>query len=75
MSLKEKAVRKYVVRLSGDERKQLSDLVHKGKRSAQLMTRARILLKADIGEEGEGWSDSHISESPFRKFMKYYKAF
>lgn len=63
MSLKEKAVRKYVVRLSGDERKQLSDLVHKGKRSAQLMTRARILLKADIGEEGEGWSDSHISEA------------
>lgn len=61
MGLKEKAVKKYVVRLSSDERKQLSDLVHKGKRSAQLMTRARILLKADIGEEGEGWSDSEIA--------------
>ena len=63
MGLKEKAVKKYVVRLSGDERKQLNDLVHKGKRSAQLMTRARILLKADIGEEGEGWSDSQIAEA------------
>jgi hypothetical protein len=33
-------------------------LIRKGKRSAQLLTKARILLKADVSELGEGWSDS-----------------
>jgi hypothetical protein len=28
-----------------------------GKSSAQMQTRARILLKADVSEAGEGWSD------------------
>ena len=32
-----------------------------GKRSAQLLTKARILLKADVSEAGEGWSDSKIA--------------
>jgi hypothetical protein len=31
------------------------------KNPAQLLTRARILLKADVSEAGEGWSDSAIS--------------
>ena len=54
MAAKEVAVKKYVVRLSADERAQLNDLIHKGKRSAQLLTKARILLKADVSEAGEG---------------------
>jgi hypothetical protein len=41
--------------LSAEERTQLNDLIHKGKRSAQLLTKARILLKADVSEAGEGW--------------------
>ncbi|HMH70887.1 MAG TPA: IS630 family transposase [Bradyrhizobium sp.] len=57
------AVKKYVVRLSADERAQLGDLIHKGKRAAQLLTKARILLKADVSEAGEGWSDSRIAEA------------
>ncbi|MFZ3333760.1 MAG: IS630 family transposase [Candidatus Acidiferrales bacterium] len=57
------AVKKYVVRLSADERAQLDDLIHKGKRSARLLTKARILLKADVSEAGEGWSDSRIAEA------------
>ena len=61
MAAKEVAVKKYVVRLSADERAQLNDLIHKGKRSAQLLTKARILLKADVSEAGEGWSDSQIA--------------
>ena len=61
MAAKEIAVKKYVVRLSADERAQLNDLIHKGKRSAQLMTKARILLKADVSEAGDGWSDSQIA--------------
>ena len=47
---KEIAVRKYVVRLSAEERAQLDELIRKGKRSAQLLTKARILLKADVSE-------------------------
>ncbi len=61
MGGKEVAVKKYVVRLSGEERERLEALVHAGKSPAQLSTRARILLKADVSEAGEGWSDSAIS--------------
>jgi hypothetical protein len=63
VAAKEIAVKKYVVRLSADERAQLNDLIHKGKRYAQLLTKARILLKADVSEAGEGWSDSRIAEA------------
>ena len=61
MAGKEIAVKKYVVRLSAQERDQLKDLIRSGKRSAQLLTKARILLKADVSEPGEGWSDSRIA--------------
>ena len=61
MAGKEIAVKKYVVRLSAEERAQLDELIRKGKRSAQLLTKARILLKADVSELGEGWSDSRIA--------------
>ena len=37
------------VRLDAEERDRLNELIRKGKRSAQLLTKARILLKADIG--------------------------
>lgn len=55
------AVKKYVVRLSEEERGQLSEFIGSGKRSAQLSTKARILLKADVSDLGEGWSDSEIA--------------
>jgi hypothetical protein len=58
---KEIAVKKYVVRLSEEEREKLSQFVRSGRRSAQLSTKARILLKADVSDAGEGWSDSEIS--------------
>jgi Homeodomain-like domain len=58
---KEIAVKKYVVKLSAEERKRLEALIHAGKSSAQTLTRARILLKADVSEAGQGWSDSAIS--------------
>ena len=61
MAGKEIAVKKYVVRLSGEERERLEALVRAGKSPAQLLTKARILLKADVSEAGEGWSDSAIS--------------
>ena len=61
MAGKEIAVKKYVVRLDAEERDRLNELIRKGKRSAQLLTKARILLKADVSELGKGWSDSRIA--------------
>ena len=61
MAGKEIAVKKYVVKLSAEEREQLETLIHSGKHPARKLTRARILLKADAGEGGEGWSDSRIA--------------
>ena len=61
MARKEIAVKKYVVRLTAEERAQLDELISKAKRSAQLLTKARILLKADVSDAGEGWSDSRIA--------------
>ena len=45
----------------GEERERLESLVRAGKSPGQLLTKARILLKADGSEAGEGWSDSAIS--------------
>jgi transposase len=60
MAAREIAVKKYVVRLSGEEREQLETLIRKGKSPARRLVKARILLKADVSEAGEGWSDNRI---------------
>jgi transposase len=60
MAGKDIAVKKYVVRLSAEEREQLQALIRKGKGPAKRLLKARILLKADVSEVGEGWSDSRI---------------
>ena len=60
MAAKENSVKRYVVRLSADERERLEALIRKGKSPAQRLLKARILLKADVSEAGEGWSDSRI---------------
>lgn len=53
-------VRKYVVRLTEDERCRLEEIVRKGKSPAERLLKARILLKADVSELGEGWSEGEI---------------
>ena len=63
MAAKENSVKTYVVRLSGEERRQLETLIWKGKSRARRLLKARILLKADVSEVGEGWSDSRIIEA------------
>src|SRR6516225_1686570 len=60
MARKEISVKKYVVRLSGEERQQLETLIRKGKGPARRLLKARILLKADVSDAGPGWSDSKI---------------
>src|SRR2546430_14352292 len=63
MDGKEISVKTDVVRLSGEERQRLEALVRKGKNPASRLLKARILLKADVSEMGEGWSDSRIMEA------------
>ncbi len=55
--------KKYIIRLSADERQMLSKLARSGKAAARKITRARILLKADAGEGGPGWTDERIAEA------------
>ncbi len=51
------------MRLIAEERGELDALIRKGKSAAQRLLKARILLKADVSEDGEGWSDSRIVEA------------
>ena len=57
------ANKKFVVRLSDEERGRLNDLISKGKASAKAILKARILLKADQAEGGPGWLDAEIVEA------------
>jgi len=52
--------KKYVVRLSEEERSSLQHIVKKLKGSSQKVRRASILLKADA--DGPNWSDARIAE-------------
>jgi transposase len=53
----------FIVRLSETERSELDALVRKGKASALTITRARILLKADQGKEGEAQTDAQVADA------------
>jgi hypothetical protein len=63
VAAKQIAIKKYIVKLSAEERERLETLIRAGKHPARQLTRARILLKADAGEGGEGWSDSQIASA------------
>src|SRR5260370_29326407 len=63
MTAKEISVKKYVVRLSGEERERLETLIRKGKSPARRGLKARILLKADVSEGGKGWGDNRVIEA------------
>ena len=54
-------VKKYIVRLSEEERGLLGDIVKKLKGTSQKVRRANILLKADV--DGPNWSDAKIAEA------------
>ena len=63
MAARVPSVKRYVVRLSAEERQQVEAMIRKGKSPAQRLLKARILLKADVSEDGAGWSDSRIIEA------------
>ena len=50
-----------MVKLCAEERERLEAIIKSGKRSAQLITKARILLKADTSNAGDGWTDGEIA--------------
>ena len=55
--------KKYIVRLSKDERLNLEKLVKTGKVAAYKRLHAQILLKADVSPSGPGWDDQKISQA------------
>lgn len=55
--------KKYIVRLNQEERETLTKLVRGGKAAARKIARARVLLKADAGTDGPGWTDQRIAET------------
>jgi len=59
----ESAMKKYIVELTSEERKELNELVSKGKAAARKITHARVLLQVDESETGSAWTDKQISEA------------
>lgn len=55
--------KKYVVELTSKERKQLTELVKKGKTAGYKIRHAQMLLKVDQGKKGTGWSDGTVAEA------------
>jgi hypothetical protein len=55
--------KKWIVELSPKERDELNGKINKGRTAAKTILKARILLKADEGALGAGWSDKRIVEA------------
>ena len=53
--------KKYIVRLSDEERAELHTVIKKLKGTSQKVRRAQILLKADVN--GPNWTDARIAEA------------
>ena len=53
--------KKYIIRLSAEERRNLTDLVRKGKVAAYRRTHAQILLFTDEGALGPGLQDKEAA--------------
>jgi len=54
-------LKKYIVRLTDEERQTLQQVVAKFRGSSQKVRRAQVLLKADA--EGPGWTDAKIADA------------
>jgi hypothetical protein len=53
--------KKYIVRLTPEERKTLEHVIKKLKGTSQQVRRAQILLKADV--DGPAWTDQQIADA------------
>jgi hypothetical protein len=55
--------KRYIVRLSNEERDQLTALLGKKVLAAKKRMRAQVLLKADAGTDGPAWIDRRIADA------------
>ena len=56
-------MKKYTVQLDAEQRQMLESMLTGGKEAARSQTHARILLKADQGSFGPGWTDEQIADA------------
>lgn len=56
-------MKKYRVTLTREERRELNQIISKGKGAARKLLHARILLKADAGAGQAAWKDEAISKA------------
>ena len=56
-------MKRYIVRLTSEERQELERLVSVGKGAARKLMHARVLLQADAGGHGPAWPDARIAEA------------
>jgi hypothetical protein len=54
-------IKRYIVRLTGEEREGLKALVSKGRASARKIGHARVLLNVDA--DGPNWTDQQAAEA------------
>lgn len=55
--------KKYIVKLTIEERKRLEKLIDTGKAAKHKIRYAEMLLLADEGEDGPGWADEQIAKA------------
>ena len=55
--------KKYIVKLTSEERDGLKEVVNTGKTAAHKRKHAQMLLKADQSSQGPAWSDMQIAEA------------
>ena len=55
--------KKYLLKLTQDERGDLTQVVKRGKAAAWKVQRAQALLKCDQGPAGPAWTDEQIAEA------------
>ena len=55
--------KRYVVRLTDEEREHLKALVRRGRAHSRKLLYARILLKTDASEGGPAWTDERIADA------------
>jgi transposase len=55
--------KRYIVRLTDQERQQLNTLLGRKRLGAEKRKRAQILLKADASQDGPAWVDARIAEA------------
>src|SRR5262245_12813839 len=55
--------KKYILKLTAEERAELARLVRKGNVAGWKVQRAQALLKGDQGPDGPAWADARIAEA------------